>query len=174
MPSTADSRYEESVPAPRWVQLALLLAAAGAGVAALAAATSESGRPSERAILVVALLAVAALLAVVAVVFTTLHISVTKSQVRFGFGPFATVLGSDDVTSVGVERYPWWRFGGWGLRRAIGHWGERAYTVPFARDAVALEASGGRRFHVSSRDPERFAAALGTLVGPSPAAGSST
>jgi hypothetical protein len=173
MSAYAEFGYRESVRAPWWFQLALLLSALGAALGALIAATDGGTRLLERVVGTLALLAAAALLASVGRMFTTLDISVTPRRVRFGFGPFATTLRSGELTAARVERYPWWRFGGWGLRRSIVRWGDRAFTVPFVSDAVALEVADGRRYHVSTRRPERFAAAAAALAAASPVSGGS-
>ena len=69
-----------------------------------------------------------------------------------------------DAGSSAVREVVDW--GGWGLR-----WGRdggrsaRACSVPFIRSGVAVDATDGRRYYVSSASPDDLAAAIDRLAG---------
>jgi hypothetical protein len=101
---------------------------------------------------------VATLLLLVAWWFAALRVIVNDGGVTARYGPFHTHLPRDAITTVEVERYPWLVYAGWGIR--YGTRGRRAWSVPFMSAGVAMTTTAGKRYHVSSRDPERLRSAV--------------
>jgi hypothetical protein len=70
-------------------------------------------------------------------------------------------LNRADLQSVHVENFnPLADFGGWGIRYARGTWG---YIFRGHR-GVRVETRKGKRYLISSDEPEKLAAALQTAV----------
>lgn len=156
--------YEESVYASRWLMVIIVVAAAGSLFSAIDALRGDGGNRLLGAALP-ALIAV--LLVAVGVLFGRLRIEARGSGLRFHFGPFGRTLDATDIRAAEVVPYRWLRFGGWGIRmgRMAGH-SVRAYSVPFLRTGVVLEAHDGSRYYVSSRRPEVLAAAINQAAKP--------
>lgn len=156
------NRYRESVPSSRWLILLALLAAAGALIGAGAALRGDDGG---RVVTAVVLVVLALVLGGVAVFFARLRVELDERLLRFHFGPFGRTLDAAEIRSVEPAPYPALPFGGWGIRfgRMGGH-SARAYSVPFLRSGVAVEMNNGKRYYVSSRQPEALARAVGQLT----------
>jgi hypothetical protein len=101
------------------------------------------------------------------VFFGRLRVHADDRRLRFHFGPFGRTLEAADITAAEAAPYRWLAFGGWGIRfgRVSGHF-VRAYSVPFLRTGVAIEAADGKRYYVSSRRPEALAAAIRQVARP--------
>ena len=152
--------YSERVHSPRWLALATL----GAAVALcgwglwLLVVTGEI-------VPGLILSAVGATLAVVARAFLVVRIAVDDDSLRVRLGPFGFTLAGHSIEAARVSRYRWISYGGWGLR-----WGRdggrsaRACSVPFLRSGVAVDATDGRRYYVSSASPDDLAAAIDRLA----------
>ncbi len=157
-------RYDEAVLAPRWMLWLGLGLASVAGIAASEAlrdpSLSLAGRVGVAAAFALGGLAIG----VVGLVFSRLQVHAGPEGVRAGFGPFASTIAPASIAAAHAERYRWLRFGGWGLRLS---WNlrDRAYSVPFVPEGVTIELLGGRTVFVSSRQPERLAAAIDALAG---------
>lgn len=100
----------------------------------------------------------------VLLLFARVHTEVNRRGVHIRLGPTGTSIRAEDIAGVAVERYRWWRYGGWGMR--IRWSGRRAYTVPFHRSGVAIATTDGRHIYVNSKQPQRLHAALLSLMGP--------
>jgi hypothetical protein len=117
-----------------------------------------------------ALLVAGLMLGVIATTFDELHIRLDAGGLRFGFGPFRRTLTAAQLHAAYVEPYSWLRFGGWGLRWSFTRGlREQAYSVPLLRVGVAVETNDGHRFHVSTRRPAEFAAAINAFASGLPA-----
>lgn len=97
-----------------------------------------------------------------AVLFSVLRVSVSRERVHVQLGPAGPAIPTAAIESVEVRRYPWERYGGWGVRLGIdGSW---AYSIPGVSRGVRIawrDAGGARRVaFVSSRDPEALAEAI--------------
>ncbi|MSP22793.1 MAG: hypothetical protein EXR66_07255 [Dehalococcoidia bacterium] len=99
----------------------------------------------------------------VGLIFSRLNVRAGIDGVRAGFGHFATLIAPEHIEGVHAERYRWLRFGGWGLRFGW-NFRNRAYSVPFVQRGVTIRLQGGRTVFVSSREPERLAAAIDELA----------
>jgi hypothetical protein len=162
MSSIPQDRYRESVLASRWLMAAIALAAVAAFAGAVATLRSEDEHRGATAVMLAAILAV---LIAVALCFARLRIATDGGTLRFRFGPFGPTLDASEIRSVEVTRYRWLAFGGWGIRfgRIAGH-RATAYSVPFLRSGVTIETANGKRYYVSSRQPESLAEAIGRLT----------
>lgn len=140
------------------------MAAGGALLGAVGTFGSDQDGGMVPAVILVVLTVV---LGAVAVVFARLRIEAGDDALRFRFGPFGPTLNAADIQSAEAAPYRWLAFGGWGIRfgRVSGH-SVRAYSVPFLRSGVLVEAAGGKRYYVSSRRPEALAAAIRELAAP--------
>jgi hypothetical protein len=154
--------YTESVPAPRW----LLLVAAVAGVAmvggGVAVLASDETRSVGWVLLVAVLVAAGLAMGWVIWTFRELRIEVSDSGARFGFNRLAKSLDADEMIEATAERYPWKRYGGWGVRVSTG--GYRAYSQAFERESVLIYAADGHHYHVSSRRPAELAEAINRVA----------
>lgn len=101
-----------------------------------------------------------------AMLFGSLQIEVTREQLILRAGLLHARLlrvGRADVQSVRVETFnPLADFGGWGIRYARGTWG---YIFRGHR-GVRVETRKGKRYLISSDEPEKLAAALQTAGTP--------
>jgi hypothetical protein len=154
--------YKESLSAPRWL-LALLVLAALATLAAMVTVLL-SDQPSALAKGALALVLGAAGLTMLLVVrsFSVLRVVVHEDSVRFGFGRLAVTLPGSRIVGAQPDRYPWLRYGGWGVRISTN--GYRAYSQAFRRESVVIEAADHHRYHVSSSDPARLAEAINRVA----------
>ena len=98
-----------------------------------------------------------------AMLFGSLEVEVTREQLIVRAGLLHARLlrvGRADVQSVRVESFnPLADFGGWGIRYARGTWG---YIFRGHR-GVRVETREGKRYLISSDEPEKLAAALQTM-----------
>lgn len=98
-----------------------------------------------------------------AMLFGSLQVEVTREQLILRGGLLHARLlrvGRADVQSVRVENFnPLADFGGWGIRYARGTWG---YIFRGHR-GVRVETRKGKRYLISSDEPEKLAAALQTI-----------
>jgi hypothetical protein len=156
--------YDESVRTPFWFLALIGMAAAAALFSAVGALLSDE---DNRALLTAVLFLSGVLLGVVAVFFWRLRVEVRDHSLRFHFGPFGRTLEATDIRAAEAMPYRWLAFGGWGIRfgRTSGH-AVRAYSVPFLRTGVIVEAVDGKRYYVSSRRPDALAAAIRRLAEP--------
>ena len=99
-----------------------------------------------------------------AMLFGSLQVEVNREQLILRGGLLHARflrLGRADVQSVRVENFnPLADFGGWGIRYAHGTWG---YIFRGHR-GVRVETRKGKRYLISSDEPEKLAAALRTAV----------
>src|SRR3972149_2707960 len=91
-------------------------------------------------------------------VFSRLRVQVDRAGVRFGFGPFSSLLRLDGIVEARPVVYHWERFGGWGVRWSW-NFRDRAYSVPFVRAGVEIRLASGGSYFVSSRHPDALAGA---------------
>ena len=99
-----------------------------------------------------------------AMLFGSLQVEVNREQLILRGGLLHARLlrlGRADVQSVHVENFnPLADFGGWGIRYARGTWG-----CPIeGHRGVRVETRRGKRYLISSDEPEKLAAALQTAV----------
>ena len=98
-----------------------------------------------------------------AMLFGSLQVEVNREQLILRGGLLHARLlrlGRADVQSVRVENFnPLADFGGWGIRYARGTWG---YIFRGHR-GVRVETRKGKRYLISSDEPEKLAAALQTI-----------
>jgi hypothetical protein len=160
----AATEYEEAVFAPRWMSWLSVGIAMLGGLLAPAILRDPDLTSGERLATAVLVVVACGLGGFAGLVFSRLSVHAGPDGVRASFGPFATHLDASTIEAVRAERYPWLRFGGWGLRLS---WNlrDRAYSVPFVREGVTIRLQGGRTVFVSSRQPERLAAAIDGLAG---------
>jgi hypothetical protein len=161
---TSQVRYDEAVLAPRWM---LWLGLGIAALAGLAAATTlrDSSLSSSARTAAAAAIAISGLtVGLVGLLFSTLHVHASPEGVRAAFGPFASTFLAASIAGAHAERYRWLRFGGWGIRLS-GNLCDRAFSVPFVPEGVTIRLQEGRSVFVSSRQPERLAAAIAELAG---------
>jgi hypothetical protein len=160
----AQIEYDEAVYAPRWFAWLSVGVAMFGGLVAPAILRDPELTSGERVAAAVAVMLACALAGGAGLVFSRLSVRASTDGVRAGFGPFATTLAPDSIEGVRAEPYRWLRFGGWGLRLS---WNlrDRAFSVPFVREGVTIRLQGGRTVFVSSRQPERLAAAIDGLAG---------
>ena len=99
-----------------------------------------------------------------AMLFGSLQVEVNREQLILRGGLLRARflrLGRADVQSVRVENFnPLADFGGWGIRYARGTWG---YIFRGHR-GVRVETRKGKRYLISSDEPEKLAAALQTAT----------
>ena len=99
-----------------------------------------------------------------AMLFGSLQVEVNREQLILRGGLLRARflrLGRADVQSVRVENFnPLADFGGWGIRYARGTWG---YIFRGHR-GVRVETRKGKRYLISSDEPEKLAAALQTAA----------
>ena len=154
--------YSESIPAPRWV-LAIVVVSAlvmlGGVLIVLAAGDSPA---LFRVLITLVLTASAIAMLVVARMFAVLRVEVTDEGVDFRFGRFGKMLRSDQIMHASPDRYPWLRYGGWGVRFSSG--GDRAYSQAFERGSVVIDAADHHRYHVSSRHSAELADAINRVA----------
>lgn len=104
------------------------------------------------------------LLLFLAMLFGSLQVEVTREQLILRGGLLRARLlrlGRADVQSVRVESFnPLADFGGWGIRYARGTWG---YIFRGHR-GVRVETRKGKRYLITSDEPEKLAAALQTAA----------
>ncbi len=156
------SHYEESTNAPRWLLALVLLAAlAMIGVAAMVLLDDELSTAG-RVLLGIVLAGSGLALLIVVRMFATLRVRVTDDAVVFGFGRVRKSLRADEIVSAAPDRYPWLRYGGWGVRISTG--GYRAYSQAFERESVVIHAADQHRYHVTSRHPADLAEAINDLA----------
>lgn len=152
--------YTERVHSPHWLAFATL-----AGALALCGLGLWQLVVSGEVVSGLILSAVGSILAVVARAFLVVRVAVDDDALRVRLGPFGFTLAGDAIEAAGVSPYRWISYGGWGLR-----WGRdggrsaRACSVPFLRSGVAVDATDGRRYYVSSASPDDLAAAIGRLA----------
>jgi hypothetical protein len=155
----SDPGYRETVAAARWLVALIALGALAPLYAGLAAIENRD------ALQVAVLVCAAALLVAVALVLQRLRVETDHATLRFRFGPFGRTLGASEIASATAEQCRWWTFGGWGWRFA---WREgalvQAFSVPFVRTGVRVTTRRGKQSYLSSRAPERLAAAIMQLV----------
>lgn len=152
--------YRETLRGSVLLIAAVFLAALGGAAGGLAATMDTRLPPAERLVVAVLMLLVVLVLVFVAVVFTRLRVEVDAVRVSWSFGPFRKSVPLEQVAAVRVEPYRWLRFGGWGIRYGVLGGGGSAYTVPFSLRGVTLELRDRQRYYLSSRDPDRLAAAI--------------
>jgi hypothetical protein len=154
--------YEESMSAPVWLLGSVVLAGAAmlGGAAVLIADDAVSDLAGT--ILAVVLIASALAMILVARTFATLRITVDDRTLQFGFGPIRKSLGAAEIVGAAPDRYPWVRYGGWGVRASTGK--HRAYSQAFARESVVIHAADQHRYHVTSRRPAELADAINQLA----------
>jgi hypothetical protein len=162
--------YEEEVPAPWWLR-AVMLVSLAAIMAGLIGPAFDGAKSRGWYASYYPLMAIAAVLMSLSVLtFRRLSIAVTKDKVTFGFGLIRRTLPLGSIETCEVRRYRWVQYGGWGLRLSLG--GRWAYSLPGTPMGVEITARQGkkeRRYFVSSRYPDRFAAAIGVRP-PAPSA----
>lgn len=131
-----------------------ILAAAMALIAALFLAT-----PGEKPLAVVA--AVLASLLVAMLLFGSLTVEVTPSQVtvRFGPGLIRKTFKTADIRGARIVRNPWYY--GWGIRLTPRGW---MFNVS-GFQAVEIDLGDGRRFRIGTDEPERLLAAIQRATG---------
>ena len=135
-------------------------AVTAAGALTLVAALL-SLRSAREPVLTLILAPVGALLMALGWWAMTLRLRLDEEALRVRLGPFHTRLDRAKIAGAHAERYPWARFGGWGLRRAWRHpLRDRAWSVPFRRDCVVVELRDGARYFLSTRRPQTLLAAL--------------
>jgi hypothetical protein len=154
--------YEESMTAPLWLLgLVVLAGVAMLGGAAVIAADEAISNVAS-IVLAVVLLASAVAMFLVARTFATLRIAVDDHSLQFGFGPIRKSLRADEIVSAAPDRYPWVRYGGWGVRASTGK--HRAYSQAFARESVVIHAADQHRYHVTSTRPAELADVINQLA----------
>ena len=161
---TSQVRYDESVPAPRWMLWLGLAVSALAGLAAATTLRDSDLSSFERAASAVGIGLSGLVVGLICLLFSTLRVHADPEGVRAAFGPFASTFVPGSIAGARPERYRWSRFGGWGIRLA---WNlrDRAFSVPFVPEGVTIQLREGRTVFVSSRQPDRLAAAITELTG---------
>lgn len=152
------STYSESIAAPRWLLGIVVLVALAMLGAAVAVLVADGSPIAFRAAMTVVLGAAALAMLFVVREFSALRVEVTEAGVEFGFRRFRRALRCDEIIGASVERYPWLRYGGWGVRFSGG--GYRAYSQAFERGSVVIDAADQHRYHVSSRNAAELADAI--------------
>ena len=161
MKTTLPLRYQEEVPAPLWLQAALLLTSAAPLAAILGSAVDGEDAWQLRAVFYPFMAVVAALLVFSFVSFRRLRIAVSDEELQFAFGLLRKTLPLAAIQSVEATGYRWLTYGGWGIRYALG--GRRAWSLPGVPEGVEVTLAEGtrvRRYFVSSRSPELLAEAV--------------
>lgn len=153
--------YRELVQATALFRWIVRLAAIAAVVGLLG--TADDGGSTLVLTLVIGAMLVGLML--VELWFMNLRVEVGDEALVAAFGPIKTHLRVRDITDVQAEPYQWLLYGGWGLRFGFGK--RRAWTVPFLNTGVRVTRSDGTRYFISSRSPERLAAAVASLIGQS-------
>lgn len=162
MKNVALLRYEEQVPATWWLRAVMLISLA-AMIGALIGPAFDG--PKSRAWYISyypAMALAAAAMAFSLLTFRRLSIAVTDEKVTFGFSVLRKTLPLETIRAYEVKKYNWLRYGGWGIRFSLG--GRRAYSlpgIPMGVEIIARQGKKERRYFVSSRYPDRFAAAIG-------------
>ncbi|MEX1022398.1 MAG: hypothetical protein WD058_04545 [Dehalococcoidia bacterium] len=144
-----------ATPAFRW--LLRVIAVVTVAVLLLGARGSDQG-----ATLVGTAAVVLGIFALLEVWLLNLQVEVDGETLTAAFGPLRKRLRADDVAEVRAERYQWLLYGGWGVRFGLGK--RRAWTVPFLNSGVRITHQDGTRYYISSRSPDRLAAAVADLV----------
>jgi hypothetical protein len=161
MKTSLPLRYQEELPAPLWLQAALLLTIAAPLAAILGSAVDGEDSWQLRAIFYPMMAIVAALLVFSFVSFLRLRIAVSDEEMQFAFGMLRKSLPLAAIQSCETTKYRWLTYGGWGIRYALG--GRRAWSLPGVPEGVEVTVAEGtrvRRYFVSSRFPELLAEAV--------------
>ena len=124
MEANTPLKYEEELPAPLWLQAALLLGVVAPLAAILGSAVDGEDTWSLRAIFYPMMAVVAALLVFSFVSFRRLRIAVSDEELQFAFGILRKSLPLAAIQSCETKTYRWLTYGGWGIRYALG--GRRA------------------------------------------------
>jgi len=153
-------RYQEEVPAPLWLQAAILIGVVALVAGVVGTATSgDGGWPFYVYYPFMAFLAASLLFVFFS--FRRLRIAVSDEELRFAFGILRKSLPLAAIQSCETKRYRWLTYGGWGIRYALG--GRRAWSMPGVPGGVEVTVAEGtrvRRYFVSSRSPELLAEAV--------------
>lgn len=152
------SPYDESIPAPRWLLLFVLLAALAMIGSAVIVAMADDVSGVGQVVLAIVLAAAGLGMLFVVRTFSSLRIRVSGDGVEFGFRSLGKTLEAGQIISAEPERYPWVRYGGWGIRISTG--GYRAYSQAFERESVVIHAADQHSYHVTSRHPVDLAEAI--------------
>lgn len=156
------SLYEESITAPRWLLGFVLLAAIAMIGASAVLVTADGLSTVGRAVPAIVLVIAGLGMLFVARTFARLRVRVTEADLEFGFRSVKKSLRGDEVVSAAPDRYPWLRYGGWGVRVSTG--GYRAYSQAFERESVVIHAADQHRYHVTSRHPAELAEAINHMA----------
>ena len=154
--------YEESIPVRRWLLVIIVAAGAAMGVFAVLVLFDPEGSAASRVLLAIVLGVASLAMVFVARTFSILRVSVTDEAVDFGFRRLGKSLPVGQIVRAEPDRYPWLRYGGWGLRVSTG--GYRAYSQAFVGTSVVIYAADHRSYHVSSRHPAELAGAINRVA----------
>ena len=154
-------KYHEVVPAPLWLKLVTVVAILAFAVPIGTTAGLSTMGTGEATIFYLFMSLGLVTMLVVAINFLSLEIRITDDRVRFAYGWFSKELPVKELSLVGVEKYNWLTYGGWGLR--VSTKGRRAWSMPGVAAGVAIRTSEKgkpRSYFVSSRSPAELAAAI--------------
>ena len=84
-------------------------------------------------------------------VFGRLNIAITNSELTVGFGLLKHRIALDNIEYVEVRRFPWWKYGGFGVRYGL-DWSV-AYVVNY-NPGVRVVPKRGRVLFFSTNRPE--------------------
>ena len=109
-------------------------------------------------------IAVVVVLISVAIVFSSLTVEVSETELHWYFGPgfWSYRLPLGDIETAATVRNRWWH--GWGIRKG---WGFRLYNVA-GFDAVELRLKSGDVRRIGTDDPHGLAEALKPAAGGRP------
>jgi len=143
--------HEESQTMPTWFAVLTGLVLVAAILAALFAAPEEE--------LGLALL-ILLLLAIVFAFFYRMKITITASELRFGFPVWCKRLSLQDIQVMGTETIP--LLAGLGIHYYGGKW---IYGARFKGQGVHLVSQGKKHYIIGSNHPDVLLSALHSAIG---------
>lgn len=94
-----------------------------------------------------------------------LHLIITPYDVRFRYPPFINswkIIPKESIENYKIDRYDWFKFGGWGYRFNLFH-GGWAYTV-FNKYVLVLKPNGKSQIRIGTFKPEAVQQAMNKVI----------
>ncbi len=85
--------------------------------------------------------------------FLWMHLEVYPGKLVARYGFFRKVIYFEDIKSITVEPYHFWKYGGWGIR-----WNWKYHSTAWVtRSGVGVQIDlGGRNCFISAKQPQRI------------------
>ena len=98
---------------------------------------------------------------VISSIFGTMTIRITKSTLTVGFGFIKHRIELNNIDKVEVRRYPWWKYGGFGIRFGL-DWSV-GYIQNYKQGILIVPISGRKLFFSTNR-AEIIEQTLGEMI----------